>query len=91
VLAPIDKDRTELPWDVKEQVNINIKFYSSPDTQEAPIYLLVIHQIFLMPVLLTLDCAVSLNVKMYDRNYKIGKNVSVLEEKLCQVLYLKEI
>ena len=26
VLAPIDKDRTELPWDVKEQVNINLKY-----------------------------------------------------------------
>ena len=26
VLAPIDKDRTELPWEVKEQVNINLKY-----------------------------------------------------------------
>lgn len=33
----------------------------------------------------------SLNINIYDRNYYIVKNVSVLEEKLCQVLYLKEI
>lgn len=26
VLAPIDKHRPELPWDVKEQVNINLKY-----------------------------------------------------------------
>lgn len=26
VLAPIDKNRPSLPWDVKEQVNINIKY-----------------------------------------------------------------
>lgn len=32
-----------------------------------------------------------LNINIYDRNYYIVKNVSVLEEKLCQVLYLKEI
>ena len=25
-IAPIDKDRQELPWDVQEQVNINIKY-----------------------------------------------------------------
>ncbi len=35
--------------------------------------------------------AFSLNINIYDRNYYIVKNVSVLEEKLCQVLYLKEI
>ena len=34
--------------------------------------------------------AFSLNINIYDRNYYIVKNVSVLEEKLCQVLYLKE-
>lgn len=26
VLAPVDKNRPELAWDVKEQVNINIKY-----------------------------------------------------------------
>ena len=26
ILAPIDKHRPELPWDVKEQVNINLKY-----------------------------------------------------------------
>ena len=26
VLAPIDKHRPELPWDVQEQVNINLKY-----------------------------------------------------------------
>lgn len=26
ILSPIDKDRPELPWDVKEQVDINIKY-----------------------------------------------------------------
>lgn len=35
--------------------------------------------------------AFSLNINIYDGNYYIAKNVSVLEEKLCQVLYLKEI
>ena len=35
--------------------------------------------------------AFSLKINIYDRNYYIVKNVSVLEEKLCQVLYLKEI
>ena len=26
MLAPIDEDRPELPWDVKEQVDINLKY-----------------------------------------------------------------
>ena len=26
MLAPIDEDRPELPWDVKEQIDINLKY-----------------------------------------------------------------
>lgn len=33
MLAPIDKNRPELPWDVKEQVNINLKYEGYIDRQ----------------------------------------------------------
>lgn len=33
VLAPIDKHRPELPWDVREQVNINLKYEGYIDRQ----------------------------------------------------------
>ena len=37
MLSPIDEDRPELPWDVREQVNINIKYQGYIDRQKKQI------------------------------------------------------
>ena len=37
MLSPIDEDRPELPWDVREQVNINIKYQGYIDRQQKQI------------------------------------------------------